>query len=79
LRSHQIVEIHLSHNQGIADTYDLIPVDIWFDRYISDWQARYFVTYESLPISLVTQVASCSFLERERDEGRGARGETSNL
>jgi hypothetical protein len=56
LRSHQIVEIHLSHNQGIADTHDLIPVDIWFDRYIADWQARYFVTYESLPISLVSSL-----------------------
>jgi hypothetical protein len=57
LRSHQIVEIHLSHNQGIADTHDLIPVDIWFDRYIADWQARYFVTYESLPISLVSSMS----------------------
>jgi hypothetical protein len=62
LRSHQIVEIHLSHNQGIADTHDLIPGDIWFvggayrndNRYIADWQSRYFVTYESLPISLVS-------------------------
>jgi hypothetical protein len=56
LRSHQIVEIHLSHNQGIADTHDLIPVDIWFGRYISDWQTQYFVTYESLPISLVSSM-----------------------
>ncbi len=54
LKSHQIIEIHLSHNQGIADTHDLIPVDIWFDRYIAEWRDRYFVTYESLPVSLVS-------------------------
>ncbi len=54
LKSHQIIEIHLSHNQGIADTHDLIPVNIWFDRYIFEWRDRYFVTYESLPASVAS-------------------------
>jgi hypothetical protein len=54
LKSCKIIEIHLSHNQGIADTHDLIPVDIWFDRYIPDWRTQYLVTYESLPASLVS-------------------------
>lgn len=53
LAAHEIIEIHLSHNQGVADTHDLIPVDIWFDRYISEWNERYFVTYESLPVSII--------------------------
>jgi hypothetical protein len=57
LRSHNIIEIHLSHNQGIADTHDLIPVDIWFDRYISDWRTQYFVTYESLPMSFISTIS----------------------
>jgi hypothetical protein len=52
LRSHDIIEVHLSHNQGIADTHDLIPESVWFDRYITDWRDRYFVTYESLPTSV---------------------------
>jgi hypothetical protein len=52
LKSYQIIEIHLSHNQGIADTHDLIPVDVWFEQYISEWRDRYFVTYESLPVSV---------------------------
>jgi hypothetical protein len=54
LKSHKIIEIHLSHNQGIADTHDLIPVDIWFNPYISDWRTQYLVTYESLPVSLAS-------------------------
>jgi hypothetical protein len=54
LRSHDVIEIHLSHNKGVADTHDLIPEWIWFDRYITDWRDRYFVTYESLPVSTVT-------------------------
>jgi hypothetical protein len=52
LAAHEIIEIHLSHNQGIADTHDLIPIDVWFDRYVAEWRARYFVTYESLPVSI---------------------------
>jgi hypothetical protein len=54
LKSHKIIEIHLSHNQGVADTHDLIPEHIWFDRYIADWRDRYLVTYESLSISVAS-------------------------
>jgi hypothetical protein len=43
--------LHLSHNDGSADTHDCIPVDIWFAPYIAEWSRKYFVTYESLPIS----------------------------
>jgi hypothetical protein len=56
LRSHDVIEIHLSHNKGVADTHDLIPEQVWFDRYISDWRNKYFVTYESLPVSLVSSM-----------------------
>ena len=41
--------IHLSHNQGQADTHDLIPDSIWFNNYLAEWNDRYFLTYESLP------------------------------
>ncbi len=64
LRSHQVIEIHLSHNQGIADTHDLIPVDVWFDRYIADWRTQYFVTYESLPRLLVADI-DCKIIDRQ--------------
>jgi hypothetical protein len=56
LRSHNVIEIHLSHNKGVADTHDLIPEGVWFDRYIAEWRDRYFVTYESLPVSLVSGI-----------------------
>jgi hypothetical protein len=39
----------LSHNNGKADAHDLIPANVWFAPYITDWSERYFVTYESLP------------------------------
>ena len=42
--------IHLSHNRGFADTHDLIPDDVWFREYISQWNQNYLVTYESLPV-----------------------------
>ena len=42
--------IHLSHNQGKFDTHDLIPHHIWFDDYLQEWNEKYLVTYESLPI-----------------------------
>jgi hypothetical protein len=45
-----IGSIHLSHNQGYADTHDLIPADVWFNEFIADWSDRYLVNYESLPI-----------------------------
>lgn len=41
--------IHLSHNNGYADAHDLIPSEIWFLPYLSEWKQKYFVTYESLP------------------------------
>ncbi|GAB4529164.1 MAG: hypothetical protein Tsb0014_10920 [Pleurocapsa sp.] len=50
LNSFSVRAIHLSHNQGKADTHDLIPENIWFDNLIDDWQKKYLVTYESLPV-----------------------------
>ena len=41
--------LHLSHNNGKADAHDLIPANVWFAPYITDWSKRYLVTYESLP------------------------------
>ncbi|GAP93779.1 hypothetical protein [Leptolyngbya sp. NIES-2104] len=45
----RVKAIHLSHNNGRADAHDLIPSEIWFAPYLSDWTKNYFVTYESLP------------------------------
>lgn len=45
----RVQAIHLSHNNGRADAHDLIPPEIWFASYLSDWTKRYLVTYESLP------------------------------
>jgi hypothetical protein len=67
LRSHNIIEIHLSHNQGVADTHDLIPEHIWFDRYIADWRTQYFVTCESLPVSLTSGITNKA-VDRESRE-----------
>ncbi len=50
LNSFSVGAIHLSHNQGKADTHDLIPQEIWFNDYLLEWQQKYFLTYESLPI-----------------------------
>ena len=50
LNSFSVGAIHLSHNQGKADTHDLIPQQIWFNDYIEEWQQNYWLTYESLPI-----------------------------
>lgn len=50
LSSNMVGEIHLSHNQGFADTHDLIPTDIWFSNWLDIWSKKYFVTFESLPI-----------------------------
>jgi hypothetical protein len=54
LASYSIGGIHLSHNQGVADTHERIPSDIWFDGDLDTWRSRYLVTYESLPISIET-------------------------
>ena len=48
--SHTVGAIHLSHNQGRADTHDLIPDAVWFNDYLPQWSDRYLVTYESLPV-----------------------------
>lgn len=50
INSQQVGAIHLSHNQGKADTHDLIPEHIWFQNAIAFWKSKYLVTYESLPI-----------------------------
>ena len=50
LDSHTVGAIHLSHNQGTADTHDLIPRNVWFDNYLEEWCESYLVTYESLPV-----------------------------
>jgi hypothetical protein len=50
INSQQVGAIHLSHNQGKADTHDLIPEHIWFQDAIALWKSKYLVTYESLPI-----------------------------
>ena len=50
LASHSVTGIHLSHNQGFADTHVPIPLDVWFAGDIASWRDRYFVTYESLPV-----------------------------
>jgi hypothetical protein len=49
LNSMPVGEIHLSHNNGQADTHDLIPTEIWFAAFIEKWSENYWVTYESLP------------------------------
>ncbi len=49
LESQSIGAIHLSHNQGRADSHDLIPREIWFNSYLEEWNDKYFLTYESLP------------------------------
>ncbi len=49
LDSFTVGAIHLSHNQGQADTHDLIPNNVWFNNYVTEWSDRYFLTYESLP------------------------------
>lgn len=51
LDSFTVGAIHLSHNQGKADTHDLIPDSVWFNNYMTEWSDRYFLTYESLPIN----------------------------
>jgi hypothetical protein len=51
LATQEVGSIHLSHNQGYADTHDLIPDNVWFTKFIQDWIDRYLVTYESLPES----------------------------
>jgi uncharacterized protein (UPF0276 family) len=50
LNSVPVGEIHLSHNNGKADTHDLIPTNIWFADAIATWKQDYFVTFESLPV-----------------------------
>jgi hypothetical protein len=47
--SQQVGAIHLSENQGQADTHDLIPEHIWFQDAIASWKSKYLVTFESLP------------------------------
>ncbi|MGL5076508.1 MAG: hypothetical protein ACRDBG_11890 [Waterburya sp.] len=47
--SQQVGAIHLSENQGKADTHDLIPEHIWFQNAIASWKSKYLVTFESLP------------------------------
>jgi hypothetical protein len=47
--SQQVGAIHLSNNQGKADTHDLIPEHIWFQEKIPSWKSKYLVTFESLP------------------------------
>lgn len=49
LNSFSVGAIHLSHNQGKVDSHDLIPKEIWFNDYLSEWNQNYYLTYESLP------------------------------
>ena len=46
MESHSIGAIYLSHNQGKADTHDLIPHDVWFNDYLNEWSDNYLITYE---------------------------------
>ena len=50
LDSYSVGAIHLSHNQGKADTHDLIPDRVWFNDYLNEWNRDYYLTYESLPV-----------------------------
>ncbi len=50
LDSFTVGAIHLSHNQGKADSHDLIPLNVWFNDYLEVWSNRYLLTYESLPV-----------------------------
>ena len=50
LDSCSVGAIHLSHNQGKADTHDLIPDRIWFNNNLDEWNRDYYLTYESLPV-----------------------------
>jgi hypothetical protein len=44
------VAIHISHNNGIEDSHELIPRRAWFNELINDWSnSGLFVTYEALP------------------------------
>lgn len=49
IASDRVKAIHLSHNNGTADTHECIPPDIWFVPYLPTWSQQYWVTYESLP------------------------------
>lgn len=51
LKLFSVGAIHLSHNEGKADTHDLIPHKIWFEDYLNEWNKNYLVTYESLPVN----------------------------
>jgi hypothetical protein len=49
LNNHDVVGLHLSHNDGRRDTHELIPEDIWYAEYVDDWLPGRLVTFESLP------------------------------
>lgn len=51
LASRKASEIHLSHNNGRADSHDYIPSDAWFIPYLDLIEKKTrFITYESLPV-----------------------------
>jgi hypothetical protein len=52
MSKYNVKSIHLSHNGGVSDSHELIPIDAWFNHYIDDWRLSYMVTYESLPSHL---------------------------
>ena len=54
LDSFAVGAIHLSHNAGKQDSHDLIPRNVWFNNYLKEWNKRYLLTYESLPIDYAT-------------------------
>ena len=52
LQKNSVGAIHLSHNQGKADTHDLIPQEIWFNDYLSEWNQNYYLTYPAFLTNL---------------------------
>lgn len=61
LNSFPVGAIHLSHNQGLADTHDLIPSDVWFADFVKRWSLERFVTYE-----MPTKYSSYERLDKRR-------------
>jgi hypothetical protein len=60
----KVKQIHLSHNNSRSDSHEMIPTNIWFKKYLDEWNKKYVVTYESLPVE---------YAEFERLDKKGAK------
>mgnify|MGYP000258088197 CR=1 FL=1 len=50
LNKYEVGSIHLSDNNGRRDSHDLVKPNLWFYKYLNEWQDKYLVTWESLPV-----------------------------